>query len=187
MIAVFVNLLRQTRRQHGHVLLRRQAERQRQHIARLRVAHHAAAGDVSLPPRPDHVVVQCFVLPHVLAQRAAHAHQQLRGIGVVCARDQPLVGRALVAALRRVQPQPVAKVRAAQPQELFLARAVHIVHPFARRIELIDEEMLLPVGQVHLPRHDGRRVRPGRAAHRIRPQYVRDDVRHAPLLVLRGV
>ena len=136
-------------------------ERQRQHIARLRVAHHAAAGDVSLPPRPNHVVVQCFVLPHVLAQRAAHAPQQLRGIGVVGARDQPLVGRALVAALRRVQPQPVAKVRAAQPQELFLARAVHIVHPSFHDGEMLFKQLFVAVGAPNFIRHDARRITPG--------------------------
>ena len=97
--------------------------------------------------------------------------------------DKVLPGRALVAAGRRIQSEPVSIMCAAGPQIRCFGGAGDIVDPALHTVKLIFQNLRITVGQVDFPRADDCSVSPCSAAIR-GLQKIRDDMPDAAVVPL---
>ena len=144
-----------------------QAHIQRQGVGGLGVA----AEDAVRQKTADIGVLDVLIQPPVTAgilltvqNRRGLGHQGGR-IGVIGRGHQRLVCGTLVAALRGIQRDPVAKLSSGIPDIVSLAAAVpDETQPFAHAVILFPEDGGIAVHQVALPGHDDGGVSPARGA-----------------------
>ena len=106
---------------------------------------------------------QSFILCHVLSKDLSGLDDQSGGICIERRSDEIISRRSLVAARRCIQSQPVTEMPSAGPQILCGGDGSDIIHPFLHAVELIGEDLRIPVSQIDLPRADGGCVTPGSA------------------------
>ena len=79
-------------------------------------------------------------------------YNNIRGMSIKCGSDKIVTSCSLVASRGRVQPEPIAKVRASRPEIFGCGCLGYIVHPFFHARELSFEKLLIAVSGINLPR-----------------------------------
>ena len=186
MAAVLLNQLDQLAHHARPVLLFSQIEMQSERIGSLRAhSQSAARRDELAPIGLDDAPLERAQLDRVLliAQHLRRALRQIRRVRIKRRGDERLVGRAGIAALVRIQSQPVAELRAVRPQ-VVLALRFDVFEPAPHGGIGVFQHALVVIALIERPGHDGGRVAPGRAAVAAVLEHLRHDERHSAVLAL---